>query len=67
MSKGRLGGLRKGGQADGITGATKRVAELLVQDTAAQSGRCFVAVRFGNVLESRGSCFCQSKRVPVVY
>ncbi|MBI3913918.1 MAG: polysaccharide biosynthesis protein [Chloroflexi bacterium] len=38
-----------------IMGATKRVAELLVQQAAAQSGRCFVAVRFGNVLGSRGS------------
>ncbi len=38
-----------------IMGATKRVAELLVQQAAAQSGRCFVSVRFGNVLGSRGS------------
>lgn len=38
-----------------VMGATKRVAELLVQEAAARSGRCFVSVRFGNVLDSRGS------------
>lgn len=38
-----------------VMGATKRVAELLVQQTARRTGRCFVAVRFGNVLGSRGS------------
>lgn len=38
-----------------VMGATKRVAELIVQDAALQTGRCFVAVRFGNVLGSRGS------------
>jgi FlaA1/EpsC-like NDP-sugar epimerase len=36
-------------------GATKRIAELLVQATAHRTGRPFVAVRFGNVLGSRGS------------
>jgi FlaA1/EpsC-like NDP-sugar epimerase len=36
-------------------GATKRVAELLVQETAARLGQPYVAVRFGNVLGSRGS------------
>jgi FlaA1/EpsC-like NDP-sugar epimerase len=36
-------------------GATKRIAELLVQNAAHQTGRNFVAVRFGNVLGSRGS------------
>ena len=36
-------------------GATKRMAEMLVQDAAHRTGRCFVAVRFGNVLGSRGS------------
>ncbi len=38
-----------------IMGATKRVAELLVQDAARQTGCPYVAVRFGNVLGSRGS------------
>jgi FlaA1/EpsC-like NDP-sugar epimerase len=36
-------------------GATKRVAELLVMEAARRTGRSFVAVRFGNVLGSRGS------------
>lgn len=38
-----------------VMGATKRVAELLVQDTARRTGRAYVVVRFGNVLGSRGS------------
>ncbi len=38
-----------------VMGATKRVAELLVQASACRSGRPYVAVRFGNVLDSRGS------------
>ena len=38
-----------------IMGMTKRVAELLVLDAAQRSGRAYVAVRFGNVLGSRGS------------
>lgn len=38
-----------------IMGASKRAAELLVHQAAAQSGRPYVAVRFGNVLGSRGS------------
>ena len=38
-----------------VMGATKRVAEQLVQAAAHRTGHCFVAVRFGNVLGSRGS------------
>jgi FlaA1/EpsC-like NDP-sugar epimerase len=38
-----------------VMGATKRVAELLVQAAAQRSGQPYVAVRFGNVLGSRGS------------
>ena len=38
-----------------IMGATKRVAEQLVQTMAEEQQRNFVAVRFGNVLGSRGS------------
>jgi len=38
-----------------VMGATKRVAELVVRQAANVSGRNFVAVRFGNVLGSRGS------------
>lgn len=38
-----------------VMGASKRVAELLVHRAARQSGNAYVAVRFGNVLGSRGS------------
>jgi FlaA1/EpsC-like NDP-sugar epimerase len=38
-----------------VMGATKRVAEQIVQETAELTGRNFVSVRFGNVLGSRGS------------
>lgn len=45
-----------------IMGASKRVAELLVHQAAEQSGRPYVAVRFGNVLGSRGSVVLTFKR-----
>jgi FlaA1/EpsC-like NDP-sugar epimerase len=38
-----------------IMGATKRLAEVIVRLAAARENRHFVAVRFGNVLGSRGS------------
>lgn len=38
-----------------VMGATKRIAELIVQDLAARSKTKYVSVRFGNVLASRGS------------
>lgn len=38
-----------------VMGASKRVAELLVHQAAERTGKPFVAVRFGNVLGSRGS------------
>ena len=40
-----------------IMGASKRIAEYLVEQAAqkAKSGQCFVSVRFGNVLDSNGS------------
>ncbi|HMU63032.1 MAG TPA: polysaccharide biosynthesis protein, partial [Gemmatimonadales bacterium] len=38
-----------------VMGATKRVAEMVVQRAASEHGRNFVSVRFGNVLGSRGS------------
>lgn len=40
-----------------VMGASKRIAEYLVEQAAqkAQIGQCFVSVRFGNVLDSNGS------------
>jgi FlaA1/EpsC-like NDP-sugar epimerase len=38
-----------------VMGATKRLAELLVVAAARRSGQSYMAVRFGNVLGSRGS------------
>ncbi|MEX0763060.1 MAG: nucleoside-diphosphate sugar epimerase/dehydratase [Dehalococcoidia bacterium] len=38
-----------------IMGATKRAAEASIQQVGSEGTTCFVAVRFGNVLGSRGS------------
>jgi FlaA1/EpsC-like NDP-sugar epimerase len=45
-----------------IMGASKRVAELLVHQAARQTGLPYVAVRFGNVLGSRGSVVLTFKK-----
>jgi len=45
-----------------IMGATKRVAELIIQSMAQQSSTSFTAVRFGNVLGSEGSVIPLFKR-----
>jgi len=45
-----------------VMGATKRMAEMLVLDAAHRSGRAISAVRFGNVLGSRGSVVPLFKR-----
>jgi FlaA1/EpsC-like NDP-sugar epimerase len=45
-----------------IMGASKRLAELLVHQAAQRSGRPYAAVRFGNVLGSRGSVVLTFKR-----
>jgi FlaA1/EpsC-like NDP-sugar epimerase len=45
-----------------VMGASKRAAELLVLRAARESGRRYVAVRFGNVLGSRGSVVLTFRR-----
>lgn len=38
-----------------VMGASKRIAELVIQDLNSQLPTCYVAVRFGNVMDSTGS------------
>ncbi len=45
-----------------VMGATKRIAEAIVRDAARRHGRAFAVVRFGNVLDSRGSVVPVFKR-----
>lgn len=45
-----------------VMGATKRFAEMIVLDAARRTGRAYSAVRFGNVLGSRGSVVPLFKR-----
>lgn len=47
----------KAANPSSIMGATKRVAELIVQAVSADGNTRFVTVRFGNVLGSNGSVF----------
>ncbi|NOV00207.1 polysaccharide biosynthesis protein [Paenibacillus planticolens] len=45
-----------------VMGATKRMAEMIIQDMDKNSDTKFVAVRFGNVLGSRGSVIPRFKQ-----
>jgi FlaA1/EpsC-like NDP-sugar epimerase len=45
-----------------VMGATKRISEMIVLDSAHQTGKAFSVVRFGNVLGSRGSVVPLFKR-----
>jgi FlaA1/EpsC-like NDP-sugar epimerase len=45
-----------------VMGATKRVGEILVRDSARRTGNRYVVVRFGNVLSSRGSVLPRFRR-----
>ena len=52
----------KAANPSSVMGASKRVAELIVQAISAQSQTRFVTVRFGNVLGSNGSVIPQDDR-----
>ena len=45
-----------------VLGVTKRITEMLVQSKAKQDGTKFIAVRFGNVIDSRGSVLPKFRR-----
>ncbi|MDQ7792484.1 MAG: nucleoside-diphosphate sugar epimerase/dehydratase [Clostridia bacterium] len=45
-----------------VMGATKRLAEVIIQQLNGRGATCFAAVRFGNVLESNGSVVPLFKR-----
>jgi FlaA1/EpsC-like NDP-sugar epimerase len=45
-----------------VYGATKRIGEMLVLDSARRTGKSYSVVRFGNVLGSRGSVLLLFKR-----
>ena len=45
-----------------VMGASKRVTEKLIQSKAKRNGTDFIAVRFGNVIDSRGSVLPNFKR-----
>jgi FlaA1/EpsC-like NDP-sugar epimerase len=45
-----------------LMGASKRMAEMIVRETARRTGKAYMVVRFGNVLGSRGSVVPTFKR-----
>jgi len=45
-----------------VLGVTKRITEMLVQSKAKKDGTRFIAVRFGNVINSRGSVLPKFRR-----
>jgi FlaA1/EpsC-like NDP-sugar epimerase len=45
----------KAANPENVLGYTKRIAERLTAASATRTGRCYVSVRFGNVIGSRGS------------